>query len=385
MVVADPHSEGLPEPTVYQHVAWWVMSGTGNSLRAAQWLAQTATEGGATSSIHALGPERPHSVLPDQETSLLGLCFPTHGFTAPWNVLRAVLRAPGCHHTHAVVVATRAGVKLGPLFLPGLEGTAAYLVALILALKGYSVRGVLGLDMPSNWMSLHPGHDRPASLAIIQRAQCKTRTFARCVLAGARSFSVQTLLCLLLGVALLPLSVGYLLVGRLFLAKLFFANGHCNGCGLCAEHCPVQAILMSKGTQPRPFWTFDCESCMRCMGYCPHQAIEAGHSIGVIYYLLTGPATVALLAWAASHVPAFAWLVSSWLSVPVGYALMIITIAVAYRLLAVMLRVPWLNWLFTHTTFTVLFRRYHEPDTRLAQLTRALPPPAPPASRTDAP
>lgn len=40
---------------------------------------------------------------------------------------------------------------------PGLSGLALILPALMLRLKGYRIKGLRPLDLPSNWISLHPG------------------------------------------------------------------------------------------------------------------------------------------------------------------------------------------------------------------------------------
>ncbi|MCM2323118.1 MAG: hypothetical protein NDJ90_07625 [Oligoflexia bacterium] len=51
--------------------------------------------------------------------------------------------------------------------VPGLDGTAGYLVALILLLKGYDVRGVRPVDMPASWTQVHPGY-RPDNALRVQ-------------------------------------------------------------------------------------------------------------------------------------------------------------------------------------------------------------------------
>ena len=42
----------------------------------------------------------------------------------------------------------------------------------------------------------------------------------------------------------------YLIIGKVFMAKLMFANNDCVSCGLCAKMCPNQAIVM-KGTKSK--------------------------------------------------------------------------------------------------------------------------------------
>jgi hypothetical protein len=64
---------------------------------------------------------------------------------------------------------TRAGVKLGRLFLPGLSGIALLLAAVVLMAKGYRIAGMRPIDMPSNWLSIHPSLRPNAVVAIADR------------------------------------------------------------------------------------------------------------------------------------------------------------------------------------------------------------------------
>ena len=296
---------------------------------------------------------------------MLALSFPTHGFTAPFHLLRFVATLPRRAGTHAVVVPTRAGSKVGSVYLPGLEGTGGYLVALILALKGFALRGVMAVDMPSNWTALHPSFGPEAVQSIVARGEEKTRQFAAGVLAGQPHFGGQ--IPLVLGLLLLPISFAYFFMGRLFLAKLFFASERCNGCGLCEQSCPVGAIRMWGTRKPRPYWTYDCESCMRCMNVCPTQAIEAGQSFAVLLYFVTAvPAASYLLGWLTRGVPVLAPLDHPWIVWLLQFAYTIVAIFLAYVAFTWLIRIPLVNRLFAYTTLTRWYRRYHEPATRLA-------------------
>jgi ferredoxin len=299
--------------------------------------------------------------------SFLGFFFPTHGFTAPWPVLRNACRMPAGRGTHAIVMPTRAGSKVGSTFLPGLEGTGGYLVALILALKGYSVRGVLAVDMPSNFMIAHPGFDEPTARAIVQRGQRKTSSFMDTVLGGGRRFGGW--LSLLLGLVLLPVSMAYSGFGRFLLAKMMFSNTDCTGCGQCAAHCPFGAIRMQGTAKPRPYWTFSCESCLRCMAWCPNRAVESGHSLGV---LLTAVSIWPVPMLAAGAIATLAPLPAFANSLPVQllawYVYALLALLVTYAVVALAIRVSLVNKLFTFTTLVHYYRRYHEPDTSLKDL-----------------
>jgi Pyruvate/2-oxoacid:ferredoxin oxidoreductase delta subunit len=296
---------------------------------------------------------------------LVGLVYPTHGFTAPWQVIRHTLRLPRGKGRPAFVVATRAGTRIASLSFPGLEGTAGYLVALLLMLKGYIIRGVMGLDMPSNWMSLHWGLNPANSRFIIERAKIKTDFFVERIWEGNRVF--RGIFSVFLGLLLSPFSLAYLVIGRFFLAKLFFASENCTGCGICAESCPLEAIKMRGSKKPRPYWTFSCESCMRCMGYCPNKAVEASHSLAVFFYFLTMlPVSYYVLNELNKLMPVGQdhFLLNSL----IDYCGTLLIIFAVYFLFYWLIKIPLLNKLFTYTTLTHLYRRYHEPDTRLKDI-----------------
>jgi hypothetical protein len=351
----------------YREATVYFYTGTGNSYRVAVWMTTTLAEEGATVTIRPIESSQPEEEIGDGAPALLGLVMPTHGFTTPWAMLRFALGLPRRRGTHAVVVATRAGMRMGSLYTPGFDGTATLVVAAILAVKGYRIQGTAGIDMPSNWIALHPGLSPETVRGIVSRAKKRTACFMRAVLTGRRQFA--NWLVALLGLLVLPISVAYLVIGRLFLAKLFFASDRCTGCGLCAKHCPNGAIEMRGGGEyARPYWTFRCESCMRCIGYCPARAVEASHLLAIgIYLLARAVPTAAALAWLTARVPLFSFArhVPRWILVWINA---LVALALAYPLFHLLLKVRAINQFFAHATLTHYYRRYHEPDTRLKDL-----------------
>ncbi|MGI9535421.1 MAG: EFR1 family ferrodoxin, partial [Desulfocapsaceae bacterium] len=300
--------------------------------------------------------------------------FPTHGFTAPWQVLKSVWKLPRGKADHVFCIATRAGLKFGSLFVPGISGSATFVIVLILMLKGYKVRGAMSVDMPSNWYTLHPIQSRKSHEAIIDRAEQKVASFMKKVLSGSKIwFTGNNYYEILLGTVLSLISVVYLLFGRFFLAKLFFANNNCDGCGICAQNCTVNAIAMRGRNRRIPFWKYNCESCMRCAAFCPRKAIEAGHSWGVILYFISAfPVSVYLLSMIGVEPASVGKLERSWVADMVDILYFYPAIFVSYYIFYLLIRIPWVNYWFTHTTMTHLsfWGRYREPKTSLKDLSQ---------------
>ena len=227
-----------------------------------------------------------------------------------------------------------------------------------LTLQGYSIRGLLSIDMPSNWLSLHPGLRPQNAEAIVNRAKPKLDRFMETLLSGRRSLiTLNNVYEITWAVLLSWISGLYLIIGRFFLAKLFFANRHCDGCGICKSNCPAGAIRMWGRKKPRPFWTYHCESCMRCMAFCKKRAIEAGHSWAIILYYITSiPVAVYFLSWLAGLFPAAPLLENSLLQKLLYLIYFYPSVFISYYAFYLLNRIPFINDLFTYTTLThILF------------------------------
>lgn len=357
----------------YRKVALYYMSGTGNTYRASQWIADEATDQGSEvvlSPLEAADPGEDLSPGPDQ---LVGMLMPTHGLTAPWYMIKFATRMPRGEGAHAFCLATRAGMRLGPLVTFGISGSATLLIALILLIKGYALRGATALEMPSNWLQVHPGFKEKHARFILDKMKPRALRFARKVLAGGRCWPlVNTTYDLVVGLSTIPIALGYLAYGRLFFGKMFHANNKCNGCGLCASYCPCDGVQMRGGPKrPMPYWTYHCESCNRCVAFCSRRAIEASYSWAFLLTLISLPFFLPLFGWPPA--------VAEWiLTTTTGFTVWVLVVIASwyvillplYPLFLWALRNRRINDLFTYTNLTHLYRRYKEPDTRLKQIGR---------------
>ena len=98
------------------------MTGTGNSYKVAIWFSEIAQELGLPINIQQIKTDK-LCIRPDANT-LCVFTFPTHGFTAPWLVLKQILQLPRANGAAAVVLPSRAGTRIKGISFPGLEGTA---------------------------------------------------------------------------------------------------------------------------------------------------------------------------------------------------------------------------------------------------------------------
>ena len=228
-------------------------SGTGNSYRAARWFADRAT---GPVDVIPMSEIDPATFVPPGPGGIVALFFPVHFFTAPAAVILFALSLPPGRGGGTVVVATRGALRRRGRILSGWEGTAAWLIALILRLKGYPLRGVTGIDMPSNFTLIHPPCDAETAAAILDRGRTQLEAFARPIVDGR---SKRTgLLRGALGLFAAPVSIFFLLFGRYWLAKTFFASAGAAAAPSAATGAPrrrspsIRTTVFPSGATPAP-------------------------------------------------------------------------------------------------------------------------------------
>lgn len=255
----------------YSKLIIYYFSGTGNSANVARWIAEKSLEKGIPCEIVNISNVDRLHILPTDASSLIAFCSPVHGFNYPPVMQAFISRFPKGRNP-VLLLNTRAGMLIGKWITPGLSGIAFYFSALILMLKGYKIKAMFPVDMPSNWISIHPGLNKRTVEYLHERNKERVFKFATKVLDGNSDF--RSMREIIQDTLISPIALLYYFVGRFFLAKTYYASGSCTNCDLCIKQCPVKAI---KTIDNRPFWTYKCESCMHCMSYCPHRAIETAH------------------------------------------------------------------------------------------------------------
>jgi len=347
----------------YNNLLMIYYSGTGNSKRVSEWIVQDAGQRGMRTHVCSFRDFRPEDIKDFKGPTLIGFFSATHGFNMPHSMLSFLLRFRELQGSDVFIGNTRAGLKMGKLFLPGLSGIAMYFPALIMLLKGYKLKAMYPVDLPSNWISLHPGLRRKVIDSMVTHYERLTKQFSARVLTGQTVF-LKSLVLLPLDILVTPLAVGYYFIGRYILAKTFVANYNCNNCGVCIEQCPTRSIILSGN---RPYWKFSCESCMRCMNYCPQRAIETAHSLFfVLLFLLIAVVNPFLSDWVADVVAR--WMGHSRVAFESVYFVLQWSVALlvfylGYKLMHLLMRIPWVNKVLTYTSLTTwkFWRRYKMP------------------------
>ena len=267
----------------YTDLIIFYFSGTGNAKISAKWIAQNAKTKNIKTKIINIAKENNFENIKFNKQTLIGFCYPTHGFNAPPVMLKFIRKFPKSKYKNNIfLLNTRAGGKISKIFTPGLSGIAEILPALMLKIKVYKIVGFIPVDLPSNWISVHPSLNKKTINLIFKKWHKVINKKFDKIFEGKKIYN--GLYSLPIDLAISPISFAYYIIGRFAIAKTFFASYDCNSCGLCKKICPVQAI---KFINNRPFWSFKCESCMKCMNNCPKRAIETAHLYVIILWWLS--------------------------------------------------------------------------------------------------
>ncbi len=351
------------------------MSGTGNTYRMACQMKEIATPYTADIKIVMIDKADAENEPTHSRDTLVGVLFPTHGFMPPWSMIKFLSRLRRQNGIPALCAATRGGIKVGPLRIPGVAGLATFLSAFLMMIKGYRPRALFSLDMPSNFINFHWGLHSKNVEAISKKAEQKLAQLVPRIMKGRCVYFTRNNLWEALwsiGIFwLYPIfPIVYLLIGKLFMAKVMFSNNRCAGCGRCARFCPNQAIEMrSVGKKKRPYWTYHCEVCLRCMGYCNKRAVEAGHSWAVLLYFLGSVPLMSYLLFRLNEmhhkIPTLYYVFPY---ITIYFIDFITALLLSYLVFWYLIRIPLVNTAFTYTTLTHYYRRYHQPETRLKHM-----------------
>lgn len=233
----------------------FVFTGTGNSLQVARELGDKIGE-----TQIAMIPQALKKGI-DLSADRIGIIFPVYMWGMPLIVKRFVDAMNAGPEKYIFGVATCGGSICGTLLK----------MAEALAAKGMKLSAGYKVKMPGNYIPMYG--------ALADKKQEKLFTAAR---ERISYIAEQTK-----NAADGPVEKGFplfnwLLSGLFYkvsspqipgMDKGYFADDKCNGCGICAQICPVENIKIVSG---KPEWQHACEQCMACLQWCPREAIQLG-------------------------------------------------------------------------------------------------------------
>ncbi|MCP4717982.1 MAG: hypothetical protein GY860_00880 [Desulfobacteraceae bacterium] len=353
----------------------YVLSGTGNTFRVAQWIKGLFEQNGINTCLKFIEHADLKEDFKHPDRQLTMVLFPTHGFMPPWSMIKFLFKMPWQKTAKILSIATRGALWIGPVKIPGAAGFANFFAALVLVLKGYDIQGFFSLDMASNFNNFHPSLRLAAVNGICEKSKRKIKVLMPRVMAGKRIlFTLNNLyegIWASLLFWLIPVFlILYLIFAKTTMAKIMFANTNCTSCGVCAKICPNHAIEMKNFFgRKRPFWTYHCENCMRCMGYCRNKAVEAGHSWAfLLTFIMTVPVFANITTGLTKAIGSFLGIKNYWLMGLVEGIYYIPVLFVSYWIFWMLIRIPVVNRIFSVTTLTHYFKRFHDPKTRVGLL-----------------
>lgn len=226
-------------------------SATGNSKYAAERIADALWEKAV--SIEDIGYD-----ITLEEDECFGIVTPTHWWALPIP-MRAFLKKLNLKRSgrHYVFIASTFGTT---------AGCSAEQARHILRSKGIRLSAAYNIKMPDNWTVTFDLSDPEKVAKQLKASEVNIdRTIAMILHKKKGNYTRPRT----------PYAI-YPYTDKVFAkvrsTKNLTVEDGCNGCGLCAEKCPVKAIEIRDG---KPVWVRDrCALCFRCLHHCPKFAIQ---------------------------------------------------------------------------------------------------------------
>lgn len=232
-------------------------SGTGNSEYCARYIASILGDEVVDSAQYI--KNRQIAQLESQKPWVF--VTPTYAWQVP-KVFKSFIRQSGLSGNRNAYFVLTCGGSVGGAASGALE---------LCKEKGLRFKGLKGIVMPENLITMFKAPDKQEADSIIQKAVPEIEKTAQTIKSG-RAFEKTKYN--FLGFMQSELS-NPLFYKAATSAKKFYATDECIGCGLCERKCVMGNITLKDG---KPVWGDNCTQCMACISYCPKLAIEYGKS-----------------------------------------------------------------------------------------------------------
>jgi ferredoxin len=236
----------------------FTFSGTGNSLHVARELAARLPD---TSLIPIMGVIEQEEVK--THADVVGFVFPIHALTVPWPIRTFLQKADFGSASFIFAVTTRECFS-----------TVFDDIDHLLQQQGKTLDAGFSIEMPQNYIPIFETYSK-AEIERVETAMLVDLDLVAQRITERKVHRPKD------PVWLLPFSHGLVpLVSLWFrkvrfpnMARSFYADDCCTGCGICERICLSGKIRMVDGT---PFWdeTVQCAYCFACLHYCSEEALQ---------------------------------------------------------------------------------------------------------------
>jgi ferredoxin len=233
---------------------YW-FSGTGNTLRVAQAMAEVFRRGGAKVNLRRIEQADPRAIRPDCTLGIATAVACQSTYPPVWRFVEQLPPSDGTEVFLVDTLAAYSGGIVGPM-------------RSLLEKKGYRPVGAREIRMPSNYFrkSIDPGDDALKTRNGLDEA----RRFAEDLLARRAKWRKNSLWQRGMNRFSRSRVVWKFVRGMM---KLWAEERRCTRCGLCERLCPVGNIRVEGAP---PVFADRCIACQRCFSFCPTGAIRIG-------------------------------------------------------------------------------------------------------------
>lgn len=227
-------------------------SGTGNSKWIAQQLARLTKDEAMDIALLIKGGAMPDLIDKDEA---IGLVFPVYAWAPPKAVMEFIQKLTVIPNRYAYAVCT-CGDDAGSA-IKKIE-------------RRLPLQAAWSIAMPNNYIPMYEVDEPQLATAKIAAARAKLPEIAKVINSRGTARAIHT--------GFMP-GLKTWVVSPIFSAfamstRPFSADNNCNGCGLCEQNCPCNAIRLATG---RPTWVKKrCYQCMACINRCPQKTIQYG-------------------------------------------------------------------------------------------------------------
>lgn len=246
----------------------YYFSGTGNSLAVARDLAEKIR----AKLIPIASCIERKEIIPHADT--IGIVFPVYYGNLPVIIKKFAQKLDNIDDTYIFAVCTYGGGT----------GNSFQSLSQILKSRGGNLSAQFGVHMPQNAFSkFWESHEK-----LIENWEKKLESISKSINKQKKEILLKDLIQ---DIILFPINMFIKPFIKKGLAthsnsssdepieklihlsdRSFTINEKCNGCGICAEICPVSNI---KIVENKPMWLHHCENCLACYNWCPQKAIES--------------------------------------------------------------------------------------------------------------